>query len=155
MPKIMTLPECEPMTNIGVPGRKRYERRDVPVATQEELLEFCNKFRQAGGGDPITALLPGVQMDAEACLIASNMNFNCFVDGLWDDENTWTIDLDRWDENGHDERFTNDQIEAMSKVIGRPPREHKEELDVLSWILPAHIGNAADAFDRGVWRLKS
>lgn len=48
-------------------------------ATLSELLEFANKVREAGGGNPLDALMPAVPQDASQCLIAKNLNFNCKV----------------------------------------------------------------------------
>lgn len=50
-------------------------------ATFDELLEFANKVREAGGGNPLDALMPAVPEDPSQCLIAKNLNFNCQVDG--------------------------------------------------------------------------
>lgn len=48
-------------------------------ATLEELQEFANKVREAGGGNPLDALMPAVPQDPKQCLIAKNLNFNCTV----------------------------------------------------------------------------
>lgn len=48
-------------------------------ATLNELLEFANKVRGAGGGNPLDALMPAVPQDSSQCLIAKNLNFNCKV----------------------------------------------------------------------------
>ena len=50
-------------------------------ATLEELLEFANKVREAGGGDVIEALMPSNPAIPESCLIANALNFNCQVSG--------------------------------------------------------------------------
>ncbi len=50
-------------------------------ASFEELLDFANKVRAAGGGNPLDALMPAVPEDPSQCLIAKNLNFNCVVDG--------------------------------------------------------------------------
>jgi len=55
-------------------------------ATMDELLEFANAVREAGGGNPIDALMPAIPEDPTSCLIARNLNFNCVVnaqDGAW------------------------------------------------------------------------
>lgn len=46
----------------------------------EELLEVCNQVRKAGGGELLSKLLPGTANDSNACLIATNLNFNSNVD---------------------------------------------------------------------------
>lgn len=48
-------------------------------ATFEELLDFCNKVREAGGGNPLDALMPAVPQVSDRCLVAKNLNFNCEV----------------------------------------------------------------------------
>lgn len=53
-----------------------------PRATLEETLEFCQRVRKAGGGNPLDALIPAVPSDSEQCLIAKNLNFNCSVTGI-------------------------------------------------------------------------
>ncbi len=58
-------------------------------ATLEELKDFANKVREAGGGNPLDALMPAVPQNATQCLIARNLNFNCTVtkpemDGPWE-----------------------------------------------------------------------
>lgn len=53
-----------------------------PAAPLDEVLEFCNIVRQAGGGKPLNALLPGIPSDSESCLIAKNLNFECNVSGV-------------------------------------------------------------------------
>lgn len=63
-------------------------------ATFEELLEFANEVRRAGGGNPIDALMPAVPADATRCLIAKNLNFNCNVigaDSYSDDNLAWAM----------------------------------------------------------------
>jgi len=50
-------------------------------ASFDELLEFANKVRAAGGGNPLDALMPAVPEDISQCLIAKNLNFNCAVNG--------------------------------------------------------------------------
>lgn len=68
-------------------------------ATLKELKEFADKVREAGGGNPLDALMPSVPGDSQQCLIAKNLNFNCHVDaegpnGQWvmgiEDEETVT-----------------------------------------------------------------
>lgn len=51
------------------------------VATPDEIKDFCNQVREAGGADILDELLPGVRMLSHSCLIAKNLNFDCEVDG--------------------------------------------------------------------------
>ncbi len=48
-------------------------------ASFEEVLDFCNRVREAGGGDPIDALMPAIPRNSNACLLARNLNFDCSV----------------------------------------------------------------------------
>lgn len=57
-----------------------------PRATIEETLAFANAIREAGGGNPLDALMPAVPSDPSQCLIAKNLNFNCRVAGLEEDD---------------------------------------------------------------------
>lgn len=55
-------------------------------ASLEDLLEFANKVREAGGGNPLEALIPSIPHDTKKCLIARNLNFNCDVRGVYQAE---------------------------------------------------------------------
>ncbi len=54
-------------------------------ASFEELLEFANKVRVAGGGKVIEALMPAIPRNPHACLVAKNLNFNCKIKGIRND----------------------------------------------------------------------
>ena len=117
-----------------------------PVATEEELLEFVNKARAAGGADILEALLPSKPEIASQCLIANGLNFGCTVSPI-----NRPADL----ENDDEYRFvwgmtlppniSEDQIDSIAEALGlgRASRPSGRTLGPL----PAHIGNAADAFD--------
>lgn len=47
--------------------------------TETELLDICNRVREAGGVGQLTALKPGIRRDPRSCLIANNLNFDCVV----------------------------------------------------------------------------
>lgn len=49
------------------------------IANRAELLEFCKRVRDIGGGSPLEALLPGQTGVSDSCLIARNLNFDCRV----------------------------------------------------------------------------
>lgn len=63
-------------------------------ATLEELKEFANKVREAGGGNPIDALMPAIPTDTSECLIAKNLNFNCTVGAVGGDDGSWWMAVD-------------------------------------------------------------
>lgn len=64
-------------------------------ATLEEVKDFANRVRKAGGGNPLDALMPAVPQAMEECLIAKNLNFNCAVRPLtgyrYDDAKGWVM----------------------------------------------------------------
>jgi hypothetical protein len=108
------------------------------VATEQELLDFCNRLRRIGGADLLPALAPGRTGDAESCLIARGLNFGCTVDGKGDD--LWEMETYQ--------SFTDEQVEAITALMGDDP--YSGDYDCHCWTLPKHIGNAAEAFDRGL-----
>lgn len=63
-----------------VEDRFYYGRDDVKVIPYDELLKFCNEVRRIGGSnDLLKSLLPSTPGNAQTCLVALNMNFNCTV----------------------------------------------------------------------------
>lgn len=117
----------------GVPERAE----TLSVATEQELLDFANMIRKAGGTDILPALLPSIRSAPNECLIANALNFDCSVDS---NGKNWYM--------------------CVSEDIGRQIAdntdlrvlfEHSWELDAAAAFvqLPEHIGNAAYAFDRG------
>ncbi len=119
---------------------------DVEIATEEELLEFCNRVREAGGADILEALLPSRPGNAHECLIANALNFGCSVrpvgekrNGLFD---KWKMDLPS--------NLTDEQAAAISEVVGSPVVGRRYSGVYRHVDLPPHIGNAAHAFDEGV-----
>lgn len=121
-----------------------------PRATLEELLEFANKVREAGGGNPLDALMPAVPADASQCLIAKNLNFNCEVDKLFNDDWTMNFHSDRATRDavaeglGLESRTTPDLPENMSPA----QREQYEDEDFSYYVmLPDEIGQVAEEFD--------
>lgn len=111
-------------------------------ATLDELLEFANKVRNAGGGNPIDALMPAVPADPKQCLIAKNLNFNCWVDaGEYGDE--WTMWV-----------TTRELAQNIAKAVGcdtatstRVDTETSVSFPVYGIVLPKEIGEVAQQFD--------
>lgn len=138
------------------------------VATEQELLDFANAIRKAGGANVIQALLPSEQGDPNRCLIANALNFSCSVGGLMA-----TKDGDSFPENSEGdypwfmtfpENMDTDRIRAIAKIVPgarfawgydedyATTQEGGFELRytrVPALRLPLHIGNAAHAFDDG------
>jgi hypothetical protein len=120
-------------------------------ATQDEILAFCNKVREAGGGEILEALLPGWQSRNQACLIARNLNFECYVEGL-KGAYGGSVGLD---EGGCKWVMYTDEHEIIRTIARRmdlPIVEHHRRPDrpVPAMLLPQRIGNAAEAFDEGI-----
>lgn len=103
-------------------------------ATLEELKEFANKVREAGGANPIDALIPAVPQDSEQCLIAKNLNFNCSVEP-GGSHNGWPND--EWVMVLPDEAIR----DSIASKLGLKPVGHYGVL------LPSEIGAVAQAFD--------
>lgn len=59
------------------------------VADNEELLNFANQVREAGGAGILDALIPSYPQESEACLIAKALNFDCSIN---DDLELWSKD---------------------------------------------------------------
>lgn len=51
------------------------------IASEQEVIDFANKVREAGGGDLIEALMPSYPSDPNTCLIANALNFECKING--------------------------------------------------------------------------
>jgi hypothetical protein len=60
-------------------NRPQFTYAPIEFATEAELLEFANKIREAGGANPLDALMPSTPSDSKACLIAQALNFSCVV----------------------------------------------------------------------------
>lgn len=105
-------------------------------ATLEELHEFANKVREAGGGNPIDALMPSVPTDSSSCLIAKNLNFNCTVNTAdVYGRSYWVM----WVED----RVLRDNIAAALNKL-KVNSKWEEGYGV---VLPDHIGRCASDFD--------
>ena len=126
-----------------------------PAASVEEVLDFCNKVRKAGGAKPLNALLPGVPSDPDACLIAQNLNFECMVMG----PNTGATREDRrkvkaaggkekiWCMFIRDEKVR-DKIAAALDLVAVNFDEGDGFEPPFAVILPQKIGNVAENFDK-------
>lgn len=113
-------------------------------ATLAELHIFANKVREAGGGNPIDALMPAVPQDSQQCLIAKNLNFNCEVKGTdgyaWPDDD-WVMELT--------DKDVRDRIAA---ALDLPTAERQASAwevgdQFYAVRLPNEIGAVAQAFD--------
>lgn len=125
---------------------------NVPVATPEEILAFANRVRAAGGAEVIEDLMPAVPTDARQCLIARNLNFDSaissgvafsgimptFPDGSW----RWMMRL-----NMPFEQAAKIADVVEGGILFRP----WSHSDILYLSLPETIGNAARAFDAGLF----
>lgn len=130
-----------------------------PVATEEELLEFANKLRAAGEATALEALLPSTPSNQSTCLIARALNFSCIVTGYTDEyDGGLPHDGDGFPADGEfryvwqmvlpletDEKTA----QKLADAVGVPLVKHPTGEFALA-PLPAHIGNAADAFDENL-----
>lgn len=119
----------------------------IEYATEDELLDFANKIRAAGGANALDALLPSDPQKPDSCLIATSLNFGCHVvasgevfGGSLDvegrDEYAWAMRLPSC--------FSVEESETLASAVGCEYDSFYRKL-----ILPRHIGNAARAFDLG------
>jgi hypothetical protein len=133
----------------------------IEYASEDDLLDFANRLRAAGGANVLEALLPSVPEEPTACLIANALNFSSSVSPASEDhyddrngESSWVMTLPV--------NTSTTQLEAIAAVIGSPPRESHDVFggDLSAPIgycftLPRLIGNAAQAFDnRKGWTTK-
>lgn len=109
-------------------------------ATEAELLDFANKVREAGGGNPIEALFPSTVGNSSACLIANALNFDCQVDAVHED--VWTMTI----ADGPNEAERHRRIRAIAEATGCKIWYVSAD-DPAGIFLPPKIGNAAHAFD--------
>lgn len=129
------------------------------VATEQELLDFANAIRKAGGANVIEALLPSKTSDPKSCLIANALNFNCYVDSLsLADTKLFASGQSRLFASGQSRWFMylseNMSIERARDIAKAVPGIRLRHIDdgfgtSLAFSLPEHIGNAAAAFDSG------
>lgn len=144
MPRDITFPAADyPKKHAGPDGSGVF-----PVATEEELIEFVNKGRKAGGADILSALIPSVPSIATQCLIANALNFSCAVE--CPPEGGGLVCKDGYRYKWAMVFPSNMSVETMQSIAHAYETEiETDECD--TWIiLPAHIGNAADAFDESL-----
>lgn len=129
-----------------------------PRASLEEVLEFCNIVREAGGGELITDLMPGEPGAATQCLIAKNLNFNCRVanghiehrdyiryledrerQGYYAGEPRWMMSL-----------MDRDTAYSIAAATGMQVYESSGYNEICHLLLPALIGRVASAFDESI-----
>lgn len=112
------------------------------MATLDELLVFCNKVREAGGGELIDALMPGDECDPHSCLIARNLNFDCFVNKTGGEPSSWFMAVPN-------EAVAEDISRKLDLPTTEVPNPWYDEDDeyVVAVKLPVSIGRVAEAFD--------
>lgn len=126
------------------------EKHRLTYATEEELLAFANKVREAGGGNPIGGFFPAEPGVANACLIAQALNFECEVQGY--EKGLWIMEV-----HGRDEAQIDKIVRNIAKATGCRvltwegdevlADDVDEEDRAYAVILPRRIGNTALAFD--------
>lgn len=116
-------------------------------ASIEEVLEFANNVRKAGGGQLIDGLFPSIPQEPTYCLIANALNFDCEVnlsDGVW------TMDIDDnklGAEIGQKMNLTYDDGSYVDYVDDETGEEVIDYEGFCSIELPHEIGIVAGAFD--------
>lgn len=111
----------------------------MPRATLDELLTFANEIREAGGGNPIDAIMPAIPMDSQQCLIAKNLNFNCKVSGS-NEGSGWTM----W---FADDKELRDKISEKISLVPDYRWNPEDDCHDFGVILPDEIGQIAADFD--------
>lgn len=115
------------------------EYDEVEPASIEKVLEFCNAVREAGGANPLDALLPSVPAESDSCLIARNLNFSCTVTPIGHhlNPNKWIMLIE--DEDTFDEIFDN--------LVEKGILSEQAKYDSNSFYLPPDIAKVAIIFD--------
>lgn len=134
-----------------------------PRATIEETLAFANAVREAGGGNPLDALMPAVPSDPSQCLIAKNLNFNCRVSGL-EEEDLHGDSIPATYEDAWVMLFGDNQTlrDTIANALDLPTIDSYIEDDTddgwrrlpdYAIVLPAEIGQVAADFDEWSYAL--
>lgn len=120
---------------------------DADVASFDETLEFCNKVRKAGGGDLLSALMPGIPEDDKHCLIAKNLNFDCTVTCMTFEESGWGWGM-ATDSKEEMVKISKELDLSLELPVGETYTS-KVTPPLQEWIvLPHEIGLVAEFFDR-------
>lgn len=115
------------------------DRAWLAYATEEEVLAFARKLREAGDGPPLDALVPSKRASAQSCLIANALNFKASVFPM---AGVWVMSPELSDED----------ILVLANAVGCKTMPAGNQLVL---VLPEKIGNAARAFDMGIgWTAK-
>lgn len=135
------MPTFTTTTTAWDEATRKYVKKPAKVeyATEEELLEFANKVRKAGGANALDALMPSDVGIPESCLIANALNFDCRVEGVedcQDGSHLWGMFPDVPD------GLVWELARKLAEETGCRLTPAEDGI-----ILPARIGNAADAFD--------
>lgn len=104
------------------------------TASLDELKDFANKVREAGGGKPLDALMPAVPSDQYMCLIAKNLNCKCNVTAEGPN-GEWIMVLK--DKTTRDNIAKALKLKAWDRQCGT----------AYAVILPERIGRIAEEFD--------
>lgn len=131
---------------------------EVDVASADELLEFVNKGRDAGGADILDALLPSLPSMPGACLIANALNFGCevlvytIINQPVGSTNFTDADIEvmKWPSGAWKWLMRFPYNTPLDKVDQVAEALEFEKISDRELLLPEPIGNAARAFDLGV-----
>lgn len=127
------------------------------MLTEQEVLDFCNTVRTAGGADILDSLLPGIPLNSQSCLIANNLNFDCRIEPEAEPDNFegWNMILTnevRDDVTGalvrHDESVNVLEIaEKISEGSGMFVNYEMSTVDEAYITLDSDLAEVAYAFD--------
>lgn len=105
-------------------------------ADVDEVIDFANKIRKAGGGNLIDELIPSTPEDTKSCLIANALNFHCKVEPNWNQytgQNEWVMIIE-----DHDTGIN---------IAETLDLEYFDTDNIVVITLPTRIGLVAEAFD--------
>jgi hypothetical protein len=115
-------------------------------ASVDEIISFANKIREAGNADLIDGLLPSVPEDANSCLIANALNFDCAVNSHSGD---WCMEIADAEVGVEIAEKLGLDYNAPSYLdyVDDDGEEHWEYEGDCDIYLPEEIGLVAAAFD--------
>lgn len=126
-------------------------------ASVQEVIEFANTVREAGGGNIISELMPSDPNEPDSCLIANALNFNCSIrpdEDVVEVEDLWSYE-NEYEEGGADLLYhsewcmfvENEELaQKISNAIGTK-YVVAPVIESYGVVLPDEIAYVAIAFD--------
>jgi hypothetical protein len=116
-------------------------------ASIEQVVNFANAVREAGGGSLIEELLPSVPEEPNSCLVANALNFDCDVNshaGVWYME---IYESEKGIDIAEQLDLEYDAPKYLDYVDDETGKEHYAYEGGCEIYLPEEIGLVAEAFD--------